>query len=78
MRGNITHSYSVNRVLPWIVSPKLALAVLEAEIGTACHVSNLDAICQLFLSVLPIFSDFLSTACYVSNLDAFRGVQVVP
>ena len=30
-------------VLPWIVSPELALAVLEAEVSTASHVANLDA-----------------------------------
>ena len=32
-------------VLPWIEGPELALAVLEAEVGTARHVSYLDALC---------------------------------
>ena len=31
--------------LPWIVSPELALVVIEAEVGTPSHVSNLDALC---------------------------------
>ena len=30
--------------LPWIVSPELALVVIEAEVGTPSHVSNLDAL----------------------------------
>ena len=29
---------------PWIVSPELALVVIEAEVGTASSVSNLDAL----------------------------------
>ena len=33
-----------NLLKPWVVSPKLALAVLEAEVGTTRHVSNLDAL----------------------------------
>ena len=38
----------VKRILtlgsPWIVSPKLALVVIEAEGSTASSVSNLDAL----------------------------------
>ena len=38
----------VKRILtlgsPWIVSPKLALVVIEAEGSTASHVSSLDAL----------------------------------
>ena len=30
--------------LPWIVSPELALVVIEAELGTPSHVSNLDSL----------------------------------
>ena len=29
---------------PWIVSPELALVVIEAEVGTPSHVSNLGAL----------------------------------
>ena len=31
-------------VLLWVVSPKVALGVLKAELSTACHVGNLDSL----------------------------------
>ena len=44
-RSHIIHGiFSVNTVLPWVVTPKLALAVLEAEVGTPRHISNLDTL----------------------------------
>ena len=35
---------SKTKIQPWVVSPELALAVLEAEGSTPGHVSNLDAL----------------------------------
>ena len=44
-------------VLPWIVSPELALAVLKAEGGTPSPVCNLDALprVQVVPGVLRVF-----------------------
>ena len=49
--------------LHWVVSPKLALAVLEAEVGTARHVANLYALrrVQIVPGVLRVL--FNSTIC---------------
>ena len=46
-------------VLPWIVSPELALGVLKAEGSTPGHVSNLDALrrVQVVPGVLGVLLD---------------------
>ena len=46
-------------VLPWIVSPELALAVLKAEGSTPGYVSNLDALrrVQVVPGVLCVLLD---------------------
>ena len=44
---------------PWIVSPELALVVIEAEGSTASHVSSLDALrcVQVVPGVLRVLLD---------------------
>ena len=46
-------------VLPWVVSPELALAILKAEGSTPSHVSNLDALrcVQVVPGVLCVLLD---------------------
>ena len=59
MRSYVIHSKSVNPVSPWIVSPELALVVIEAEGSTASHVSSLDALrcVQVVPGVLGVLLD---------------------
>ena len=64
--------------MPWIVSPKLALAVLEAEVGTARHVSNLDALrgVKVVSGVLRVLLN--STICESCYYLGFLGkIQAV-
>ena len=64
-------------LIPWIVSPKLALAVLEAEVGAARHVSNLDALrsVQVVPGVLRVLLN--PTICESYYLGFLGKIQYV-